>query len=153
MIVVSDTSPITTLIKIGKVDLLQKLYGGVLIPEAVREELFRSHASLPDFFQCTPVGNRSAVEQLLKEIDRGEAEAIVLAMEKRALLLIDEIEGRDVAAREGLRFIGLLGVLDQAKLNGLILSVKDTLREIEANTNFFLSEEMKNRALKRAGEL
>ncbi len=124
-----------------------------MIPEAVREELFQSHASLPDFFQCAPVGNQKAVEQLLKEIDRGEAEAIVLAKEKRAILLIDEIDGRDVAAREGLRFIGLLGVLDQAKLNGFVHSVKDTLREIEEKTNFFLSEEMKIRTLKRAGEL
>jgi predicted nucleic acid-binding protein len=154
MIVVSDTSPITTLIQIGKVDLLQRLYGDVLIPEAVRDELSLSHQSLPEFFQCVSVANRRAVEILLAELDPGEAEAIVLAKEKHAdVLLIDEIQGRDVAAREGLRFIGLLGVLNQSKLNGLIPSVREVLNEIENQTTFYMSEEIKNLALKRAGEL
>ena len=154
MIVVSDTSPITTLLKIGKVDLLHKLYGEVLIPEAVRDELFKSHRSLPEFFQCVAVTNHQAVEQLLNELNAGEAEAIVLAKEKNAdVLLIDEIEGRDVAAREGLHFIGLVGLLDQAKLNGFIPSVREALDEIEHQTTLYISEEIKNLALKRAGEL
>jgi predicted nucleic acid-binding protein len=154
MIVVSDTSPITALLKIGKVDLLHRLYGEVLIPEAVRDELSLSHQSLPVFFQCAPVVNHRAVEKLLEELDAGEAEAIVLAKEKHAdVLLIDEIEGRDVAAREGLHFIGLLGVLDQAKLNGFIPSIREVLGEIESQTTFYISEEIKNLALQRAGEL
>jgi predicted nucleic acid-binding protein len=154
MIVVSDTSPITTLIQIGRVDLLHKLYGEVLIPEAVRDELSMSHRSLPGFFQCVAVANRRAVEKLLEELNPGEAEAIVLAKEKNAdVLLIDEIEGRDVAAREGLHFIGLVGMLDQAKLNGFIPSVREVLGEIEDQTTFYISEEIKNLALKRAGEL
>ena len=154
MIVVSDTSPITTLIQIGKVDLLHKLYGEVLIPEAVRDELFMSHQSLPKFFLFLPATDRKAVTRLLAELDPGEAEAIVLAKERHAdVLLIDEIEGRNVAAREGLHFVGLLGVLGQAKLNGFIPSVRDVLREIENETTFFISQEMKNLALKLAGEL
>ena len=65
MIVVSDTSPITTLLKIGRTDLLQQLYGEVLIPEAVRAELSATHPSLPDYFQCRPVADRTAVMRLL----------------------------------------------------------------------------------------
>jgi uncharacterized protein len=154
MIVVSDTSPITTLMQIGKVDLLHQLYGEVLIPEAVRAELFESHQPLPEFFLCLPATDRKAVARLLAELDPGEAEAIVLAKEKHAdVLLIDEIEGRHVAAREGLHFVGLLGVLNQAKLKSLIPSVRDVLLEIENKTTFFISREMKNLALKLAGEL
>jgi predicted nucleic acid-binding protein len=153
MIVVSDTSPITTLMQIGRVDLLRTLYGEVLIPEAVRDELLAAHHSLPRFCECVPAADRKAVNLLLAELDPGEAEAIVLAKEKHAVLLIDEIEGRDVAAREGLRFIGLLGVLIQAKNGGLIPLVRDALTEIENGTTFFISQEMKNLALKRAGEL
>lgn len=124
MIVVSDTSPVTTLIQIGKVDLLQKLYGEVLLPEAVRDELSLTHKSLPDFFRCVPVLNHGAVKKLLEELNAGEAEAIVLAKEKHAdVLLIDEIEGREV------------------------------LGEIENQTTFYISEEIKSLALKRAGEL
>lgn len=153
MIVVSDTSPLTTLLQIGKADLLRQLYGEVLIPEAVRDELLVAHPSLPDFFVCMPAADRKAVKALLQELDAGEAEAIVLAKEKGALLLIDEIEGRDVAAREGLRFIGLLGVLSQAKLKGYIPTVREVLNAIERQTAFFISREMKNLALKKAGEL
>ena len=153
MIVVSDTSPITTLIQIGKVDLLRRLYGEVLIPKAVRDELSATHQSLPEFFCCVPAINHQAVSSLLEELDAGEAEAIVLAKEKHALLLIDEIEGRDIAAREGLRFIGLLGILNQAKLKGLIISVSEVLNEMESKTTFYISQEMKKVALKKAGEL
>lgn len=154
MIVVSDTSPITTLLQIGKVDLLHKLYGEVLIPEAVRAELFASHQSLPEFFQCVPAVDRGEVRRLLAELDPGEAEAIVLAKERHAdLLLIDENDGRNIATREGVRFIGLVSVLVESKLEGLIPSLRDVLREIETETTFFISLEIKNLALKRAGEL
>lgn len=154
MIVVSDTSPITTLLQIGRADLLRKLYSEVLIPEAVRAELSITHPSLPKFFQCLPVVDRQAVICLLAELDPGEAEAIVLAKEKHAdLLLIDESEGREIATREGLRYIGLIGVLVQSKLEGLVPSLRDLLHEIEHETTFFISPEIKNLALKRAGEL
>lgn len=154
MIVVSDTSPITTLMKIGKVGLLRELYSEVLIPDAVRNELLRFHSKVPDFFQPASVRNRGAVEKLLTQLDAGEAEAIVLVKERCAdVLLIDEIAGRDVAAREGIRFIGLLGVLDEAKATGLISSVKSVLREIEEKTTFCISSEMKTLALKQSGEL
>lgn len=154
MIVISDTSPITTLIQIGKVDLLHKLYGEILIPEAIRDELFLSHPALPEFFQCVPVNNHAAVARLLSELDAGESEAIVLAKEHAAdILLMDEIKGRKIAAREGICFVGLLGVLAQAKLNNLIPSVGAVLTEIENKTTFFISREMKNLTLKLAGEL
>jgi len=154
MIVISDTSPITTLLQIGKVDLLHKLYGEVVIPEAVRAELLTSHQSLPDFFQCVPAANLGEVKRLLVELDPGEAEAIVLAKERHAdLLLIDEHAGRKIATREGLHFIGLVSVLVESKLEGFIPSLRDVLREIETETTFFISSEIKNLALKRAGEL
>jgi predicted nucleic acid-binding protein len=153
MIVVSDTSPITTRLQIGRADLLHKLFGEVLIPRAVLEELAVMHLSLPAFFKCVPVIDIKAVDALLAELDAGEAEAIVLAKEKGALLLIDEIDGRGVAAREGIRYIGLLGILIQAKLVGYLPSLRETLNEIESKTAFFISREMMNLALKKAGEL
>lgn len=153
MIIVSDTSPITTLLQIGKADLLHQLYDEVLIPEAVRDELFALHVSLPAFFRCEPVRDASAVERLLAELDLGEAEAIVLALERKAdLLLIDESDGRKVALREGIRFAGLIGILVESKRKGLIISLSETLNRIENTTTFFISGEIKNAALKAAGE-
>ncbi len=153
MIVVSDTSPITTLLQINRVGLLKDLYGDVLIPEAVRRELSVLHPSLPAFCHCVPAENRAEVERLLRELDLGEAEAIVLAKERHAdALLIDESEGRSIAAREGVRFIGLVGVLLQAKHQKRLASLKDVLRELEIRTAFQLSEAMKATAIRAAGE-
>lgn len=153
MIVVSDTSPITTLLQIGKADLLCRLYGEVLIPEAVRTELARWHEALPEFLKCPLVKNRSAVERLRAQLDIGEAEAIVLAHEAHAeLLLIDEHAAREVAAKEGLRCIGLAGVLVEAKRRAFISSLRDVLRDVEQRTTFFLSEQTKNLAIQQAGE-
>jgi predicted nucleic acid-binding protein len=59
----------------------------------------------------------------------------------------------NIATREGLRFIGLVSVLVESKLEGFIPSLRDVLREIETETTFFISLEIKNLALKRAGEL
>ena len=41
MLVVSDTSPLTALLKIGRAGLLRQLFSEVLIPPAVESELFR----------------------------------------------------------------------------------------------------------------
>ena len=90
VIVVSDTSAITALLQIGRGVLLQELYHEVLIPEAVRDELLPAHPSLPPFLRCDRVADESEVQRLCVELDLGEAEAIVLAKERRAdVLLMD----------------------------------------------------------------
>jgi uncharacterized protein len=152
MIVVSDTSAITALLQTGRAGLLEALYKQILIPEAVRAELLKTHSSLPVFVRMEQVGNRTEVRRLLMEVDLGEAEAILLAKEHHALLLIDELDGRRVARREGVPFIGLLGVLVQAKQQGLIPSVRQLATEIERVAGFRLSEEIKAVAYRKAGE-
>jgi len=154
MIVVSDTSAITSLLQTGRLDLLEKLFRQILIPEAVRNELLKTHSSLPSYLRCEPVQDLAYVQSLLLEIDLGEAEAIVLAKERSAdVLLMDEIAGRRVAAREGLRFIGLMAVLVQAKQNSLIQSVRDLTAELERVADFRVSERIKTLAFQQAGEL
>jgi uncharacterized protein len=154
MIVVSDTSAITALLQVGRVALLKELYGEILLPESVREELAQTHPSLPPFLRCEPVLNTGEVRRLSAELDQGEAEAIVLAKERRAdLLLMDDLQGRRVALREGVPYIGLLGVLVQAKQDGHIPSVRQLIKELETVADFRLSEEIKLVALRKAGEL
>lgn len=107
--------------------MLEKLYGQVILPEAVFQELTsvalverhtRAIATLP-WVQVRPVADRRFVETLLAELDRGEAEAIAVAREVHAdLLLIDERRGRRVASRFGLKLTGLIGVLAEAKRHG-----------------------------------
>ena len=153
MIVVSDTSSVSALLRIGQGELLERLYGEVLIPEAVKVELLAFFPSLPEFLHCRQVTNHHEVERLGEELDLGEAEAIVLAVESSAdVLLIDEILGRQVAAREGVPLIGLMGVLLQAKREGMIGRLRPVIERLEIEADFRLSAELKNSTLKRAGE-
>jgi len=153
MIVVSDTTAITSLLQVGQCDLLARLYGVVLIPQAVHQELLVAHLVLPDFLCVEPAHNRAEVQRLQSELDLGEAEAIVLAKEKTAdLLLMDEAEGRRVALREGVSIIGLLGVLVQAKRSGLILSVRELTAKLEDIADFRVADEVKAMVFRKAGE-
>jgi predicted nucleic acid-binding protein len=116
VIVISDASPISHLHQIGRLGILKTLYGRILIPPAVEMELRAAtmlHAGI-DWSMIEVVAPRdsNAVAALLGELDPGESEAIVIAVELRAdLLLIDEAAGRDVAKRYRLRRTGTLGVL------------------------------------------
>lgn len=133
--------------------MLRSLFGEVLIPPAVESELRRFHTKLPEFIRVQPVADTAQVTQLAGRLDLGEAEAIVLAQETHAdYLLMDEIAGRDVARRQGLRVIGLLGILLEAKKHRLIRSVRETLDQLEAETTFFVAADLKARVLKEAGE-
>ncbi len=153
MIVVSDTTAITSLLQINRCDLLARLYGEVFIPTAVRDELVATHANLPEFLCVRSVRQTAEVERLHLELDLGEAEAITLAKELAAdLLLIDETEGRRIAVSEGVKIIGLLGVLVQARRNGLLKSVRDATSELESTAGFRVADEVKDIIFRAAGE-
>lgn len=160
MIVVSDTSPITNLAAIGQLDLLRQLYHKVVIPEAVfRDELTVIGGQHPgaivsslDWVEIQSTSDQLLVTALRIELDDGEAEAIALAQQISAdLLLIDERRGRIVAERFGLRVVGLIGILVQAKRQGLIQQLKPHL-DLLIRSGFWISQELYNRVLQAAGE-
>lgn len=153
MIVVSDTSAITSLIQVGRVDLLATLYREVFIPQAVRAELLRTHPVLPDFISTRVAASLSEIQRLCVELDPGEAEAIVLAKEIAAdFVLMDESSGRQVALREGVRVVGLLGVLLEAKEGGHIPSVREVTAELETTAGFRVAPAVKQIIFREAGE-
>jgi predicted nucleic acid-binding protein len=141
MIVISDSSPLNYLILIGQADLLQKLYGNVLIPPAVYNELQRENTPLsvrkwmaqpPPWLKI----HHSAIspDSTLDRLDLGEREAIALAEELRAdAILIDERDGRRVAEQRHLTVIGTLQILDTAAESGLI-DLPTILGELQATT-------------------
>lgn len=131
MIVISDTTPIISLIKINRLDLLEKLFGEVLIPEAVFRELttnatFKNEADIvktSEFIKTSTIQNRKSLEilQAASGLDDGESEAIILADElKSDVLIIDERRGRKVAQNLGITISGTVGILIQAHCESMI---------------------------------
>lgn len=122
MIVVSDTTPLISLLKINRLDILEKLFGKVLIPLAVFNELtvderFRLEADQirrKKFIVVKAVNNPESASILKRAtgLDQGESEAIVLTDELKAdLLLMDEAKGRNVSTQMGIRIMGTIGIL------------------------------------------
>lgn len=155
MIVVSDTSAISALLTVGKLPLLHQNYGEILIPDAVWKELYSFHPDMSHFGflnQCS-VKNLNAVEPLLESLDRGEAEAIILAVEKKAdVLLIDESLGRFHAMKHDVPIIGLMGVLLLAKSKGLVHEIGPIIQDVEEMAGFYLGRALKSQILREAGE-
>jgi predicted nucleic acid-binding protein len=91
MIVVSDTTALTTLIKSGFEDVLPRLFGQILIPSAVSRELLMFHPTLPEWCVVREATASPLLERLRLAVDPGEAEAIALAHEFQAeVVLLDD---------------------------------------------------------------
>ncbi len=140
-IVVSNTTPLIALAWIEQLELLPMLFGVIYIPQAVHRELHRNPEKIgsaeliaASWLRVKAVQNTLAVEMLVDELDAGESEAIVLAHELMAgLLLMDERRGRRRAATAGLAIVGTLGILIEARKRGLIGPLRpllDRLREL-----------------------
>ena len=154
MIVVSDTTAITTLLKAGEERLLQTLFGMVIVPQAVWDELQAFHSRLPDFISLRPVADASQFPSETRALGRGESEAIRLAQEIRAdLLLADDRKARRAAASLGINCTGLLGLLVQGRQAGQISSARDFIDGLEKHGGLYLSDAVKVEALKVLGEL
>lgn len=88
-----------------------------------------------------------------KELDKGEAEAIALALELKAdALIIDELKGRNKAEQVGLRIIGLLGTLVEVKKEGLIPAVKPLMDDLVSKAGFKIRPALYQQVLKISGE-
>ena len=141
MIVISDTTPIISLMKAGQLELLQKMFSIVHIPNAVYRELVENEVYSEEirmiqkceFILVEEVENAKSVTilQNLTGLDAGESEAIILADEKQSdVLLMDEHKGRQVARKMGITITGTIGILAQA-FDEDILTREDVERCIE----------------------
>ncbi|MBW4483723.1 MAG: DUF3368 domain-containing protein [Tildeniella torsiva UHER 1998/13D] len=154
MIVVADTSPIHYLLLIGQIDLLPRLFGQIIIPDAVRDEMLDPGA--PVVLQqwiAKPqpwlvVQTIIVTDETLNALDRGEQAAITLAQTWPAdLLIIDERRGRRAASDRGLSLIGTLGILDDAASQGW-LDLADAIAQLQ-QTNFRISRQIIERLLRK----
>ena len=162
MIVVSNTSPLTNLAAVGQFNLLQNLYGQIEIATGVWHELNANGQAWPGSKEVKNslwitqhvIQNEPMVIALQRDLDRGEAESIVLALELNAdLVLLDERDGRHAAKRFGLQVVGVLGVLLEAKANGLIESIRPHVDNLQQEAGFYISNSVYQTALHLAQEI
>jgi predicted nucleic acid-binding protein len=147
--IISDTSCLILLDKIGELDILLKLFGTITTTNEVAEEF---GLPLPPWFEIKQSVDKNYQSIIETSVDKGEASAIALAMElDNCLLIIDDLKGRKFAQQLGLPVIGTIGVIVDAKLAGVITSVKPILAKIKA-TNFRITEQLELLILKKADE-
>jgi predicted nucleic acid-binding protein len=162
MWVVSNTSPLSNLAVIGRIDLLRQIYPKILIPPAVHAELVRFAQIQPAISACFKSGfleirkptNAEFIQILNRPLDLGEAEAIALAVEIEAdRLLIDESLGRGIAEEYTLKIRGILGILVNAKEQGLLTEIKPLMDNLIETAGFRVSNLLYERILQEVGEL
>ena len=148
-VIISDTSCLIILTKIGEIDLLRQLYKTVTITQDISLEYGEN---LPEWFEVQQVKDYYRQQLLEMQIDKGEASAIALALETSDnIVILDDWKARKVAERLGISVTGTLGVIIKAKNTGIIPSIKPYLDKIR-DTNFRISEELEQIALKEANE-
>lgn len=156
---VADAGPLIGLAAINGVGWLRQLFGSVLIPDAVAAEL-RLDSDMPGATALATARDQGWLKtqrvadvpaRLLAVVDRGEAEAIVLARQKSVPLLIDETRGRTAARREGVQVFGSGALLIRAKEDGLICEVRSSLDAL-IKVRYRLSESLRHEILRLAGE-
>lgn len=156
MRVVSDSSPIISCARAGKLHLIRNVYSKIIIPPAVYREIFidgigkpgdnELNADLSGWLEVRKPSLKSFIAILNHNFGDGESEAIALAKELDAYLLIDEIKGINEAKRRGIKILSTLIMLLEAKKLGLILNVKPELDEFMA-TGFRCSDALYQKIL------
>ncbi len=157
--VVTNTTPLIALALISKLHLLRDLYGEVLVPPAVYEEMLAGGVErigaaaiqAAPWIRVQPLSDPRRAD-LLVDLDRGEAQAIALAQELNAdLLIVDERLGRQHARRLGLTITGTLGILLKAKQLGYVDAVQPLIEQLQQG-GIRLRDDVVRRVLELAGE-
>ena len=157
--VISDSSTLIHLARIGRLSLLREMFEDIIIPSAVWQEVVvegRGRAGAQEvetalnegWIRLVEVVDHLLLKMLKRELDDGEAEAIALALELKAqLLLIDESEGREVATLYDLPKTGVVGILMRARLEGRIESLRRELDALREDGGFWISEALYRKAI------
>lgn len=160
MIVVSNATPLINLAKINKLEILQTLFKKIVIADEVFHEIVHrgkgkwgsKEVQEAQWMTVKSVKNTLSVELLLSELDRGEAETIILAKELKAdLVLIDQPKPRQIAAFGKLNVRGTLGILVQAKSKKVIPRVRPYLDELRAKGTW-IGDTVYHEVLRKARE-
>ena len=152
MIVVADSSPLIAMGRIGQLEILHAVFGQLLVPDAVWREVVEAAGDKPgssdiaaaSWIERRTVKDSAWVNLLKHDLGAGEAEAIVLARETGAdFVLMDERLGRSAARNLGLKVVGLIGVLIEARKQGLITDAGEVMERLSNEAGFWISAELR----------
>lgn len=161
---ISDSSTLIHLAGIGRLELLKAFYAKIFITPAVWQEVVEEGGGRPGAEELTDAraaswieivapSNESLVRLLERELHKGEAEAIALAIERHAeVIFLDELEARRAAEVYGLRKTGVIGLLIRAKLERKVDSLREELDRLRNEAGFWLGDEVYQQALHEVGE-
>jgi uncharacterized protein len=148
---ISDSSPLIGLNAIGRLDLLRRMFHEVIVPPGVAQEILSF--SLPEWILVVPLPRSEANPLKQNNLGLGETEAINLSIQLRSeRIILDDAAARSAATAQGLRVIGVLGILMSAKQQGLIRSIREDLDALKS-ASFHISPRIHREILARAGEL
>jgi len=163
-LVISDASTLIHLSAIDRLDLLREFYSSITVPSTVWKEVVEmgeGRAGMNEVQQAKQDGwlvvrastNESLFKSLKRDLDTGEAEAIAIAIELSAdLILLDELRARQIADGYGLQKIGIVGILIRAKNKGEINLLKPELDRLITENGFWISKKLYDQSLKAVGE-
>jgi uncharacterized protein len=160
-LIISNTTPLINFAEIGRLDVLEALFGTLTIPPAVAAELtakadlFPAAASVPlqSGIRLQSPDDCLLVSGFAGLVHAGEAECIALAMEHPgSFLLLDDLAARELASSNQLLFTGTLGCLVQARRQGLLPAIRPLLDELRIKARFWISDTLAARVLHDAGE-
>jgi predicted nucleic acid-binding protein len=149
-IIVSNSTPLINFATINEINILRELFKQILIPKAVWHEVVTTgwpdtseNIEKSEWIVEGSISDLRLSRTLERELDKGEAEAIVLAIEVSAdLILLDELEARNIADMQGLNYMGSIGCLALAKRIGLIDEIKPLLDKMIDKARFWVNKEL-----------
>lgn len=158
MKVVSNTTPIISLASIDKLNVLKELFGEIIIPHSVYDEIKAKESYGykevdSNYIKVRAIKGTKYRDLLLNQLDWGEAETIILAIEINAdYVIIDDNIGYKIAKNSGLNVIRTLSVLLKAKDKGIVKEIKPLLDEMILKGRWY-SKKVYESFLKKIGEL
>jgi uncharacterized protein len=155
-VIVSDAGPLIVLLKVNKLSMLKDIFETVNVPIAVYNEITLKEQEKNLFLKAEwlkPLKIKKDNDYRLLEqlVDRGEAEAIILAKTLKSQLLVDDAKARKYASLLDINVIGTLGLLKLAKNKGVISEVKGIIKEMLAE-GYYIEEKLIVMLLKDVGE-
>lgn len=159
--VVCNSSPLIHLARIGRLELLRDFFEEVLIPEGVYDECVIGGNGREDadkirsasWIMIDRIDNVELKKAINVFLDKGESEAIALALQVKAdLIILDDYDAREFARIYDLKITGTIGILIKAKHDGFIPSLKDVLEDLK-DTGFWINKILYSNILREVGEI